>query len=348
MVEREEIGMSTVRPSVWTEQVVETLIVELVTAEWAKLRPTEPPLLSREGGGSAVAKLALGSDGLGADSLELLQLASTVADFFQMREVGIEDYLLVRRSVPAWVGLVCQSLSIHGETLGFRTSGSTGKPKLCVHKLDDLVAEARFWAGLFQPRSSVVGVVPRHHIYGFIFSILLPLALDVPYVDGRHRTPSGVGRALSPGALVVGFPDFWSLVSTSKAASVFWPDDVHGVTSTGPCPSDVARAVVPKPVSSLTQVYGSSETAGVGWRRGPDDPYELLPDWRRKGGNILLRGDGEAGIKLQDALVWTDARRFCVGARDDAAVQVGGINVFQHVWRPCCHRTPRSRMPGFA
>jgi long-chain acyl-CoA synthetase len=80
----------------------------------------------------------------------------------------------------------------------------------------------------------------------------------------------------------------------------------------------------------LLQVYGSSETAGVGWREEAGAPYRLLPYWRRGAQeNTIERGpDGTARFPLQDRLEWIDDERFVPNGRIDQAVQVGGTNVF--------------------
>jgi 4-coumarate--CoA ligase (photoactive yellow protein activation family) len=82
----------------------------------------------------------------------------------------------------------------------------------------------------------------------------------------------------------------------------------------------------------LLQVYGSSETAGVGWRFEAGTPFTLLPYWSRvdapTGLARRLPDGGAARYPLQDRLAWKDARRFHPAGRIDEAVQVGGVNVF--------------------
>jgi len=272
---------------------------------------------------------------LGADSLELLGMATAMEQVLAIGCIG-EDRVLANPRLGAWVDAVAAGLRESGERMVFRTSGSSGAPKDCPHALLDLEREAAALAGLFAGTRRIVGLVASHHIYGFLFTVLLPraLGLDPELVcDLRGASPGAVARQLRPGDLVVGFPDFWR---TFAPVASRLPDGVTGVTSTAPCPDEVAGAVLDAGLARLVQVYGSSETAGVGWRDGTEQEYGLFPYWERgetgpDGMQTLLRrgADGRlASFTLQDRLAWSGPDRFLPAGRVDHAVQVGGINVF--------------------
>jgi long-chain acyl-CoA synthetase len=82
----------------------------------------------------------------------------------------------------------------------------------------------------------------------------------------------------------------------------------------------------------LLQVYGSSETAGVGWRFAAGTAFRLLPYWSRTGNAAelarTLPDGGTARYPLQDRFEWEDEHRFHPLGRIDGAAQVGGVNVF--------------------
>jgi 4-coumarate--CoA ligase (photoactive yellow protein activation family) len=95
----------------------------------------------------------------------------------------------------------------------------------------------------------------------------------------------------------------------------------------------VAEAAERCALAALVQVYGSSETGGLGWRASHREDYRLLPHLAREGGRAdgILRTlpDGRTEpLQAQDQLSWSGERTFAVGARADGAVQVGGVNVF--------------------
>jgi 4-coumarate--CoA ligase (photoactive yellow protein activation family) len=171
--------------------------------------------------------------------------------------------------------------------------------------------------------------VPGHHIYGFLFTVLLPRALGIAEVlDLRTAAPSTVLREARSGDLIVAHPGWWE--QAARLAPRF-ADDVAGVSSTAPCPDALAQALLDAGLR-LLQVYGSSETAGVGWREEGGAPFTLLPYWTRTGDAATLArtlpDGGTVPYPLQDRLDWEDERRFRPAGRIDNAVQVGGVNVF--------------------
>ncbi|RYI99761.1 MAG: hypothetical protein EON47_15805 [Acetobacteraceae bacterium] len=83
--------------------------------------------------------------------------------------------------------------------------------------------------------------------------------------------------------------------------------------------------------AQVTEIYGSSETAGIASRCHPDSPFTLLPRWQpgASGEQASLR-DALTGAEtpLPDRAAWTEAGHLRLLGRKDEAVQVGGINVF--------------------
>ncbi len=321
----------------WTGgAVLRRFVVDLLADEMARHRRGAVPhaTLWRD-------DLRLDED-LGADSLELMALATALAEALHLHASGIEDYLLVRRTLGDWVKIAGTGLQRHDALLTFRTSGSTGVPVPCQHALSTLQQEAQHLATLVPGRRRVLCAVPAHHIYGFLFSVLLPQAVGLPsgaVLDIRASTPAWLAHGARPGDLVIGFPDFWQAVARTVPAL---PPDVIGVTSCAPCPSGVSQAVEAAG-ATLLHVYGASETGGVGARAGGDQPYRLFPYFSLRGDSELVRrlpDGGERVFRLQDRLELVGETQFHVGARRDHAVQVGGINVFPARVRDVLKRHP--------
>ena len=276
--------------------------------------------------------LVIAEDGLGADSIERLAIASALSETLQLHVSGNEDLLLARRNFGQWVEVAASSLRHYSARLVFRTSGTTGKPKPCMHPLADLEQEAQYLCNALAGTRRVLAAVPSHHIYGFLFTVLLPLRLGgIEVVDIRQVPPSALPGLMSPGDLVVSHPVHWALVARYAGAL---PEGVCGVTSTAPCPPELAQALTAENgLRRLMQMYGSSETAGVGFREASTLPFQLLPFWRRDAADPLRlvrrASDGtEKNVTLQDRLEWVDPHHFTLRARLDNAVQVAGVNVF--------------------
>nr|WP_290428155.1 4-coumarate--CoA ligase [Ramlibacter cellulosilyticus] len=314
-------------------------VADLVAGELAHLRRGALPVPQ-----PWAEDLRLDED-LAVDSLELITLAAALAEALHLHESGIEDYLLARRTIGEWTDIAAAGLERFDARLTFRTSGSSGTPKPCPHAVATLQQETAHLATLFAGRRRVLCAVPSHHIYGFLLGVLLPRELGVAadaVVDLRASSPAWLARGAQPGDLVVAHPDFWTAVARAVPQL---PAHVVGVSSTAPLAVDTARRLGESGLARLVQVYGASETGGIAWRRSHDDPYTLFPHWRLDADDArsLLRTlpDGaQQPFAPQDALQPVGERQFVLGARHDAAVQVGGINVFPERVRDVLRRHP--------
>ncbi len=306
-----------------SEPAVRRVASDLLAAELAQARPgrTLPPQPWPPG-------LEFVRD-LGTDSLELLGMGTALAEALHLDRAEVDARLLAQPHLDDWVRAAQAGLRAGGLPLTFRTSGSSGSPKRCTHALAMLWQEAGELARLLPGRRRILSLVPSHHIYGFLFTVLLPRALGIELVlDLRTATPATVLREARPGDLIVAHPGWWEQAARLEPR---FGDDVVGSSSTAPCPDPLARALADAGLR-LLQVYGSSETAGVGWRFDAGGAFRLLPWWSRtdsEGELARVQPDGSTvRYPLQDRLEWTDARCFRPAGRIDGAVQVGGVNVF--------------------
>ena len=326
--------MSTSHPSMLSRRALATVLQSLLGADLLAARgrgnrdarlpadlPPRWPEATRIGGG--------GNGGLGCDSLETLWLASSVNEMFHLHEAAGEDGLLTDTTFGDWLDRVEAAWRSGVAAITFTTSGTTGRPKRCAHPAEPLLAEASFLAELFRDRGRVVSLVPAHHAYGFLFAALLPDALGVDHIDATRLGAAELAHRLAAGDLVVTFPERWQWLERSLPD---WPGDVEGVVSTAPCPPDLITSLCERGLSAMTEVYGSSETAGVAVRRWPQPSYRLMPHWRfvepvnEDAPEIVHRSGRRLG--LPDVIRRQDRERFQLAGRIDGAVQVGGINVF--------------------
>ena len=271
----------------------------------------------------------IGERDLGLDSLGLLQLASAVSRMFHLHETGVDEYLLRYRTLGDWAEIVSVSLKKKAERITFTTSGSSGKPKPCVHHLADLAQEVNVHAESYRQCRRVVSLVPRHHIYGFLWTVMLPVELAVDVLDARWFTPGRLADQLREGDLLVGTPAIWKHISDSIGV---FPASIFAVTSGAPCPAELFLQLNSQNLS-LIEIYGSSETAGIGRRKAPVEPFELLPFWKRLSSpTMLARHSSSNGdlteVQIPDHLNWLTDSRFFVSGRMDHAVQILGTNVF--------------------
>lgn len=253
--------------------------------------------------------------------------ARNLARFFQCP--ALETALEPLPTLGDWARTVLALAGERPEALTFATSGSTGEPKLIRKPFLYLEQDAHCLAAMLPAAQRVVGLVPPHHIYGLLHTVLLPLVLRVPCVDLRFFLPGALLDALRPGDAVMGIPHGWKLLHESGRR---FPPGVTGFTATGPCPPDLIHALRRQGLELMHEIYGSSESGAMGHRSSPEAPLKLMPTWERVGENAFARrlpqGGRTAPVPFQDALDWVDATHFRVRGRLDNAVQVAGSNVF--------------------
>ncbi len=311
--------------AVLSRAAVHRIACAVVAAELRRWRATDAASIRPDDWPEA---LPIGDDGLGLDSMEQLGALGALAETF-----CLDDALLGReppRIVGEWIDWIMLGQDATNGRMTVRTSGSTGSPKSCAHATVDLLDEAAFLATYFAGRRRVVALVPAHHLYGIIWTALLPAALDVPVVVRTIGTPLD----LIAGDLVVAVPDQWrAIVRLTRC----FPADVVGVSSAGPLDDRLAADLLAVGLTRLIDIYGSSETSGIALRDLPATAYALLPRWQLiPSGTAESNGTGAWQLRdahgghhdLPDHIERIGDRSLRPIGRRDGAVQVGGHNVW--------------------
>ncbi len=152
-----------------------------------------------------------------------------------------------------------------GGLVSFHTSGSTGEPKCVTRSFDALLREAAALESLFGDQlggARVIGTVPHHFIYGAIFRILWPLLAGRVFQTQPLADGFAVLELLRHGGehALVSSP---SLLERIPAEDVAGLAGLRAVFSSG----SLLRAEVARRWGAPIEVYGSTETGGVAWRR---------------------------------------------------------------------------------
>ena len=345
------------------DDVLSRWVRDLLAAEMAALRPGGWPWPHD----ASPRDVHLVED-LGADSLEMMGLSAAFADALDLQCPQRLDALYRQPTWQGWTTVAREQWAQCDARLRFASSGSTGRPQRSVHQRVELeqevdaVLDAALGAHIDAPMDTMPGdpgqaaptriitAVRAHHIYGFLFSALLPQRLlhrrlqAVEVLDMVGRPPALAVHMVRSGDLVLGFPDWWRVALRSGDS---WPAGVVGLTSTAPCPADIGQQALAAGIGHWIEIYGSTETAGIGWRHTPGAPFVLHAHWQRADDDSLIRRrpDGTVSSPLQppDRLEWTDDRHFLPLARRDGVVQVGGVNV-----DPAAVRSQLLKHPGVA
>ncbi len=277
------------------------------------------------------ADTRLDAEPLRADSLDRLNLASALNRFFRLHETGVEDRLLAVRRIGDMAELIADA-SQHTSGLTFSTSGSTGTPQPHHHSWQALTQEAETLATLIGHHPRVIAWLPVHHLYGFVFGVALPRALGSTVIES-HAAPATLLRSPAADDLIATVPPRWRYLLDSDHRFC----GGTGISSTAaldpPCRSGLLKAGL----HALAEVYGATETGGIGMRWAPAEDYRLLPYWQCDADGNLQRTLPDATtmtVTPLDHLHWTQERVFHPRGRTDDVIQIGGVNVSpEHVAR---------------
>ena len=189
----------------------------------------------------------------------------------------------------------------HTAIIDLYTSGSTGEPKQVRKTLAQFETEVAVLESLWGATlgaAAIVATVPHQHIYGLLFRILWPLAagrmfdtLMCAHPDLLEERLAVLGETalVSSPAQLSRLPELVSLNSLSpKPKAIF--------SSGGPLPGSAAIMFLQQLGQAPTEIFGSTETGGIAWRRqesGTDadlwTPFPGIEIQRSENSALMLR-----------------------------------------------------------
>jgi len=212
------------------------------------------------------------------------------------------------------------------------TSGSSGEPSAIEKHLGQIESEVRNLQAAFGERfeagdmPTVYSTVSHQHIYGLLFFTFWPLAAGRPFETSRLVYPEQMAARLAerPGVLVSSpahlkrVPDTldWA-PARARLLAIF--------SSGGPLPPESAESALALLGHSPTEVYGSSETGGIAWRRRAlhGDRWQALPgvQWRLQDELLCVRS-----AHLPDADQWWETADRAKPLDDGGFVLLGRVD----------------------
>ncbi|MCB9544153.1 MAG: AMP-binding protein [Myxococcales bacterium] len=214
------------------------------------------------------------------------------------------------------------------------TSGSTGEMQAWPKAPRQLIGEARMLARHFAigPGARVVATVAPGHIYGLLFSVLVPLTAGAAFDRDIPLHAEAVADRVERSAadVLVLVPPHVRALAALPAGRLATVRRVF--CSTAPLDGDLARDFATRH-APITEILGSSETGGIAWRhRADDDRWTPLP-----GVTLAVRDDrlevrspfaDETGPTLTHDLARIDPDgRFTHLGRTDGVVKIGGRRI---------------------
>jgi acyl-coenzyme A synthetase/AMP-(fatty) acid ligase len=151
------------------------------------------------------------------------------------------------------------------------TSGTQGKPVGAFKTKENLESEILELVKIITPYhpKKVISAVPFIHIYGILTSVLLPLRLELDLFFKEHFLPHDLLSCITPHSIVVVTPLYIkSLLRLAEcrdlSKSVF-------ISSTAPLDSQIAKEFIAKFNTNLIQLFGSTETGGIAYKRKDEE-----------------------------------------------------------------------------
>ncbi len=215
------------------------------------------------------------------------------------------------------------------------TSGSTGRPKRYPKYWGGVVHESRVAGrrlGLDAERGGyAVATVPPQHMFGFVYSVILPLQHRYVVEAQRPFYPEDIRRVLES------FPGPGMLVTTPVHVRACVLDRVQLpavefiLSSTAPLDARLAEQAESQFDTHVIEFYGSSETGAIASRRQAEtEVWETFEDIQ-----VAVDADGfrvqasylPEPITLGDSVEIRNNRQFVLFGRNTDLVKIGGKRI---------------------
>jgi len=223
----------------------------------------------------------------------------------------------------------------------FFTGGSTDTPKMWPKTPRNLFSEAFYHSRKLKvsDKDLVLATVPPHHIYGFLFTVLVPFVSYASVVRKVCTFPEEIRNAMSQYSptLFVSVPVHYKMFHSSPISS----NSLRlALSSAGTLDRQEAECFHAQTHTQVLEIYGSTETGGIATRErtGGDSafvPFEVL-DWKIRHSQLLVRSpfippgiakDAKGFFPTGDQVRPSGDNGFVLLGRADGVIKVGGKRI---------------------
>jgi acyl-coenzyme A synthetase/AMP-(fatty) acid ligase len=229
------------------------------------------------------------------------------------------------------------------------TSGTTERPRPYRKLASQLLAEAIVLRDTFGlHRARVVGTVPPGHIYGLLFTVLVPLCAGGAFLRETLLFPEPIADRVASHAATV----LVTVPAHLRGFGVLQRDALSSLdrvfSSTAPLSESTARDFQGSQSRRVTEVFGSTETGGIAWRQrdyhsserhypANNAAWQPLPGvaiCADAEGHLLVKSPfvdrepgSDAAYRTEDLVALADDGSFEHRGRADGVVKIGGKRV---------------------
>ena len=221
------------------------------------------------------------------------------------------------------------------------TGGSTGTPQVWPKTARNLLAEASYLASTFHitPKDRILASVPPNHIYGFLYSVLLPLITGACTSEKTPFYPKEIDAALADtrATVLVSTPPHYRTLRETPVSR----HHIHtAFSSAGALAEEDDWAFEDATGVAITEVYGSTETGGIAFRKRAEGQLSLTTfscvETKIKEEALWVRSaflsdtlptDEDGFFQTADRAELEGTKGFRLLGRSDGIVKVGGKRV---------------------
>ncbi len=220
------------------------------------------------------------------------------------------------------------------------TGGSTGAAKIWSKSVSNIFAEAQFMASRYAISNTdcILATITPYHIYGFLFSVVIPLVANAKIVAESPFFPAEIDQCVAKHSVTIlaSVPAHYralqgrSLSSTLRLA----------FSSAGMLPEEDTIGFCSNNKAEIVEVYGSTETGGLATRnRAANETFftALAPvKWQIKEERLFVRSpflspdvprEKENWFLCGDRVQPQENNTFSLHGRADAITKVAGERV---------------------
>lgn len=185
-------------------------------------------------------------------------------------------------TTPTPVAHTWQPLSTDTVLLYVFTSGSTGEPKAIPKKLSQLQAEVDNLQALWGAQTvgtRLMASVTHQHVYGLLFRLLWPLCNGTVFTRHTIQYPEqwfALTQQLEPVTWVAS-PALYKRMQPLLPWAELQAHVARMFCSGGPLPEENAAFLATQLQQPVIEVFGSSETGGIGWRAETQSAWTPFP-----------------------------------------------------------------------
>ena len=226
------------------------------------------------------------------------------------------------------------------ELLQIFTGGSTGAPKVWSKTVGNIFGEAIYMASCYEINSDdvIVSTVSPYHIYGLLFSVMIPLVTSASVLAATPSFPLEIVDSVQQqsATILVSVPVHYRILKGRSVGTTLR----LAFSSAGMLEKEDSLSFSSCNMIGVVEVYGSTETGGLASRdrfAGQESFNPLEPlYWKIYEERLYVRSpflspelmvDKEGFFLSGDRVKRVGTNSFSLHGRADAITKVGGIRV---------------------